>query len=78
MFFPVMVISATLMHVLVTRKFSLSLYFNCVLNTKFQYPIPIYSSSCVWIMQKEVAPFTCLSERHIGTQSGGMDQVIRT
>jgi hypothetical protein len=68
------VIAATLMHGLVTRKFSL----NLVLNTKFQYPIPIYSSSCVWILQKEVAQFTCLSERHIGTQSGGMDQVIRT
>ena len=28
--------------------------------------------SCV---QKEVAEFSCICERHIGTQSGGMDQV---
>ena len=29
-------------------------------------------TSCV---QKEVAEFSCICERHIGTQSGGMDQV---
>jgi len=26
-------------------------------------------------MQKEIAQVTCECERHIGTQSGGMDQV---
>ena len=34
-----------------------------------------YTISVSW-MQKEVAEFTCTCERHIGTQSGGMDQVI--
>lgn len=31
-----------------------------------------------FISQKEIAQLTCECERHIGTQSGGMDQVIVT
>lgn len=30
----------------------------------------------IYVGQKEVAQLTCDCERHIGTQSGGMDQVI--
>lgn len=30
----------------------------------------------IHVGQKEVAQLTCNCERHIGTQSGGMDQVI--
>ena len=32
--------------------------------------------SLILILQKEVAQLTCECERHIGTQSGGMDQVL--
>ena len=28
------------------------------------------------VVQKEIAQLTCECERHIGTQSGGMDQVF--
>lgn len=29
------------------------------------------------LCQKEVAEFACSCERHVGTQSGGMDQVLK-
>ena len=34
------------------------------------------SNASIAFLQKEVAEFTCTCERHIGTQSGGMDQVM--
>ena len=34
------------------------------------------SNVSIAFLQKEVAEFTCTCEHHIGTQSGGMDQVM--